>query len=89
MMLSAPRFAVDRTEQCCGVCLPASLPEGSASCSLASTVCLQCQHSMAQHRSSELTSIAGVYTVRKNSRSPEAAPAQCYFVLPPNQLEKR
>jgi len=51
-------------------------------------ICLQRQHSMAQHRRTELTSIPGVYTVRKNSRSPEAAHAQCYFVVAPNQAGK-
>jgi len=39
-------------------------------------ICLQCQHSTAQHRSTELLSIPDAYTVRKNSRSPEAARAQ-------------
>jgi len=52
-------------------------------------ICLQCHHLMVQHRKAGLTSIPGLYTVRKNSRSPEAAPAQCCFVLAPNQLEKR
>jgi hypothetical protein len=89
MIAFVSHFAVDSPAQYCGVCLPASLPEGSASCSLASMICLQCQRSMPQHRRAELTSIPGLYTVRKNSRSPEAAPVQCYFVLAPNQLEKR
>jgi len=52
-------------------------------------ICQQCQHSTAQHRSTELPSILGAYTVRKNSRSPEAAHAQRCFVLTPNQTEKR
>jgi hypothetical protein len=52
-------------------------------------ICLQCHHSVAQHRRAELTSIPGLYTVGKNSRSLEAAPAQRYFVLAPNQTEKR
>ena len=29
----------------------------------------------------------GVYTVRKNYRSPDAAHAQCCFVLTPNQTQ--
>jgi hypothetical protein len=34
-------------------------------------ICLQCQHA----------TISGLYTVYKNSRSPAATYAQCYFVL--------
>src|SRR6267143_1898891 len=63
-------------------CRPLFL-EGSASCSRASLICLQCHH-----RRAELTSIPGLYAVRKNSRSPEPAHAQCCFVLAPNQTGK-
>jgi len=37
-------LVVDRTEQCCGVCLPSFTTRGSASCSLAPMICQQCQH---------------------------------------------
>jgi hypothetical protein len=52
-------------------------------------ICQQCQHAMVQHRPSHPAAFPGLYTVYKNSRSPAATHAQCYFVLVPNQLEKR
>jgi hypothetical protein len=52
-------------------------------------ICLQCQHAMAQHRCSQSAAIPGLYTVRKNYRSPAVAKAQCCFVLVTNQIEKR
>ena len=61
-------------------CRPLSL-EGSASCSFASMICLQCQHAMAQRRRSHPTAFPDLYMVYKNSRSPAGVQAQCCFVL--------
>jgi hypothetical protein len=47
------------------------------------------RHAMVQHRPSHPAAFPGLYTVYKNSRSSVATCAQCYFVLVPNQLEKR
>ena len=52
-------LVVDRTEQCCGVCLPSFTTRGSASCSLAPMICQQCQHPTAQHRRAETAVDAG------------------------------
>jgi hypothetical protein len=43
----------------------------------------QGQHAMARRRPSHPAAFPGPYTVRKNSRSPAVAHAQCYFVLAP------
>jgi hypothetical protein len=52
-------------------------------------ICLQRQHAMAAASPLTPAAFPGLYTVRKNSRSPAATCAQCYFVLPPHQVEKR
>jgi hypothetical protein len=46
-------------------------------------ICLQCQHEIARPQRSQPKAFPGLYTVYKNSRSPTAAHAQCYFVLAP------
>jgi hypothetical protein len=43
--------------------------------------CLQRQQARVQHRRPQPMAFPSLYTVRKNSRSPVGASAQCCFVL--------